>query len=107
MATVDKQLVLNKLKEAKALIATEKTWCQGVPRRYDRFYALDQYCAISAAYIVSGDDDVLGEMKDVLAASAFKLFKDSIIQVNDMRGFEQVHQVYDDAIQTLEKELHT
>lgn len=93
---------------AKNKIATEKTWTKGriAADKFDVGCAAWDaravcWCAIGAlqaeavAVICNGD---LTAAEDALEAAAEELYKTNVAKVNDYKGLDAIHRVYDRAI---------
>lgn len=101
------------LKEARILIATRETWCQGRPHmqyRLDSGGVVDAYCALGALMQVADGREMEEHEALVALTLAAERFYDSlaehgiyrtggVVGLNDVYGHEAVLAMYDDAIE--------
>jgi hypothetical protein len=113
---VDTQTKIEKLKEAQLEISAEEYWTTD-------WYAKDVYgqhvepndscakrwCATGAIFLITESDDEENEenwiLTNELDITADKLYNMPASVVNDMHGFDAVHEIYEETIKRLQKEL--
>lgn len=88
-----------KLRAAKALIADQKNWCQGV---FYRIGENTQRCGIGALDISNSAINRNGPERELLEKAAKVLYGTTVYSVNDHIGHPAVMAVYSRAIELAE-----